>query len=34
MSAIGTKQTWAGALRMSAFEGKADMTIAPQHVRL
>jgi hypothetical protein len=25
MSAIGPKQTWAGALHMSAFGGKADM---------
>ena len=25
MSAIGTKQTWAHALHMSAFGGKADM---------
>ena len=24
MSAIGTKRTWAGALHMSAFGGKAD----------
>jgi hypothetical protein len=24
MSAIGTKQTWASALHMSAFGGKAD----------
>jgi hypothetical protein len=27
MSAIGPKQTWAIALHMSAFGGKADMTI-------
>ena len=27
MSAIGPKQTWASALHMSAFGGKADMTI-------
>jgi hypothetical protein len=27
MSAIGPKQTWAVALHMSAFGGKADMTI-------
>src|SRR5215472_5209799 len=26
MSAIGPKQTWADALHMSAFRGKADMT--------
>jgi hypothetical protein len=25
MSAIGTKRTWGGALRMSAFGGKADI---------
>ena len=25
MSAIGTKQTWASALQMSAFGGKADI---------
>jgi hypothetical protein len=34
MSAIGTKQTWAGALLMSAFGGKADMPIALRNVRL
>ena len=28
MSAIGTKRTWADALHMSAFGGKADMTLA------
>jgi hypothetical protein len=28
MSAIGPKQTWPRALHMSAFGGKADMTIA------
>ena len=28
MSAIGTKRTCAGALQMSAFGGKADMTFA------
>ena len=28
MSAIGTKQTWASALHMSAFGGKADIEIA------
>src|SRR5262245_13737462 len=27
MSACGPKQTWASALQMSAFGGKADMTI-------
>jgi len=27
MSAFGPKQTWAIALHMSAFRGKADMTI-------
>jgi hypothetical protein len=27
MSAIGPKQTWASALHMSAFEGKADMAV-------
>jgi hypothetical protein len=27
MSAIGPKQTWAVALHMSAFGGKADMTV-------
>jgi hypothetical protein len=27
MSAIGPKQTWASALHMSAFGGKADMTV-------
>jgi hypothetical protein len=29
MSAIGTKQTWASALHMSAFGGKADIRLAP-----
>ena len=28
MSAFGTKRTWASALRMSAFGGKADMSTA------
>ena len=28
MSAIGPKRTWVDALHMSAFGGKADMTIA------
>src|SRR5262245_4655906 len=28
MSAFGPKQTWAPALHMSAFGGKADMTVA------
>ena len=32
MSAIGTKQTRASALHMSAFGGKADMLIAVRHV--
>jgi len=27
MSAIGTKRTWASALQMSAFGGKADIAI-------
>jgi len=27
MSAIGPKQTWPRAPHMSAFEGKADMTL-------
>jgi hypothetical protein len=27
MSAIGPKQTWGSALHMSAFGGKADMTL-------
>jgi hypothetical protein len=30
MSAFGPKRTWAVALQMSAFGGKADMTIAPR----
>jgi hypothetical protein len=34
MSAIGPKQTWAIALRMSAFGGKADMTFCGANVRL
>ena len=34
MSAFGTKQTWGIALQMSAFGGKADMTIALRNVRL
>jgi hypothetical protein len=29
MAAIGPKQTCAGALQMSAFGGKADMTFCP-----
>jgi glutathione S-transferase len=33
MSAIGPKQTWVGALRMSAFGGKADTTVALRDVR-
>ena len=33
MSAIGTKQTSACALQMSAIGGKADMPIALQNVR-
>ena len=33
MSAIGTKRTWPGALQMSAFGGKADITPASQSVR-
>jgi hypothetical protein len=32
MSAIGPKQTWACALHMSAFEGKADMTYCAANV--
>jgi hypothetical protein len=32
MSAIGPKQTWALALHMSAFEGKADMVIGGANV--
>jgi hypothetical protein len=31
MSAIGPKQTWAGALHMSAFGGKADITVASRY---
>jgi hypothetical protein len=27
MSALGPKQTWAGALQMSAFGGKADIVL-------
>ena len=34
MSAIGTKQTSPSALHMSAFGGKADMTIALRNVCL
>jgi hypothetical protein len=34
MSAIGPKQTWASALQMSAFGGKADIAIEGQNVRL
>jgi len=30
MSAIGPKQTWSVAMHMSAFEGRADMTVAVQ----
>ena len=33
MSAFGTKRTWASALHMSAFGGKADMAIALRNVR-
>ena len=33
MSAIGTKLTWASALHMSAFGGKADMTNSRCHDR-
>jgi hypothetical protein len=32
-TAFGTKQTWASALHMSAFGGKADMPIALRNVR-
>ena len=32
MSAIGTKQTWAGALHMSAIGGKADMMFCAAHI--
>ena len=32
MSAIGTKRTWASALHMSAFGGRADMTYCTAHV--
>ena len=32
MSAIGTKRTCAGALHMSAFGGKADMTFCTANV--
>jgi hypothetical protein len=31
-SAIGPKRTWASALQMSAFEGKADMTFCDAHI--
>ena len=31
MSAFGPKQTWALALHMSAFGGKADMTVCTAH---
>src|SRR5262249_44354405 len=34
MSAIGPKQTWATALHMSAFGGKADMTFCSANVCL
>ena len=33
MSAYGTKQTWACALPMSAFGGKADMAFCTANVR-
>ena len=33
-SAIGTKRTWAGALHMSAFGGKADMPFCTAYVCL
>ena len=33
MSAIRTKQTWAGALQMSAFGGKADIALIRRNVR-
>jgi hypothetical protein len=33
MSAIGTKRTWASALQMSAFGGKADMPVCAANVR-
>jgi len=32
MSAIGTKRTWASALQMSAFGGKADMLFCNANV--
>ena len=32
MSAIGTKRTWACALQMSAFGGKADMAFCTAHM--
>jgi len=32
MSAFGPKQTWAFALHVSAFGGKADMARAPRNV--
>ena len=32
MSVYGPKQTWPNALQMSAFGGKADMTIAMRNV--
>ncbi|MGB8069445.1 MAG: hypothetical protein WCF38_17420, partial [Pseudolabrys sp.] len=34
MSAIGAKRTSACALHMSAFRGKADVTVCAAHVRL
>jgi hypothetical protein len=34
MSAIGPKQTWASALQLSAFGGKADMPFCNANVRL
>ena len=34
MSAIGAKRTWASALHMSAFGGKADITFCGANVRL
>ena len=34
MSAFGTKRTWANALQMSAFGGKADIAWSGRYVRL
>jgi len=34
MSAIGPKQTWAGALQMSAFGGKADIRLVKSPAQL